>query len=114
MAVDPTKRQLKTQARRRLWLHVRATQPNCWLCGYPIPRDVQYGHPLYLNLDEVIPRSRGGSAEDPANVRAAHACCNGARNNRPPTPELITRCRVKVEALLGTPVIAQTDSSREW
>ncbi len=95
--VDP---QLNTQARRRVLAHIRATEPNCHLCGYPINLGLdRQRHPLASCGDEVIPRKHGGSATDPANVRHSHRICNGVRATHPPTPEIKRRCRDAVERI---------------
>lgn len=61
-----------------------ASQPQrCWMCGLPISPTYQARHPYALELDEIVPISKGGSAIDPANVRAAHRCCNQWRGDKP-------------------------------
>lgn len=55
----------------------------CWICGLPIPRGVHHRHPYAMELDEMVPVSRGGSATDPANIRRAHRCCNQWRGDKP-------------------------------
>lgn len=92
--------QLKVRARRALIAHVRATQPNCHLCGLPIDltRDAQRD-PLASCVDELVPRSRGGSALDLTNVGHAHRICNGSRGAKPITPEVRARCRALMSKL---------------
>lgn len=61
-----------------------ASQPQrCWMCGLPISPTYHARHPYALELDEITPISKGGSAIDPANVRAAHRCCNQWRGDKP-------------------------------
>lgn len=61
-----------------------ASQPQrCWMCGLPISPTYPARHPYALELDEITPISKGGSAIDPANVRAAHRCCNQWRGDKP-------------------------------
>lgn len=61
-----------------------ASQPQrCWMCGLPISPTHPARHPYALELDEIVPISRGGSPTDPANVRAAHRCCNQWRGDKP-------------------------------
>lgn len=61
-----------------------ASQPQrCWMCGLPISPTYPARHPYALELDEIVPISKGGSAIDPANVRAAHRCCNQWRGDKP-------------------------------
>lgn len=60
-----------------------ASQPQtCWMCGLPIDCSIPARHPYALELDELIPISKGGSAIDPANIRAAHRCCNQWRGDK--------------------------------
>lgn len=69
----------RSALRRRM-----ASQPqSCWMCGLPIPPSLPPRHPYALELDEVVPISKGGSPIDPANVRAAHRCCNQWRGDKP-------------------------------
>ena len=100
---------MATQGRRRIIAQVRAEEPYCWLCGYPIDlaRDAQRD-PLGSVVDEVIPRSRGGSPLDRANVRHAMRLCNGIRGTKPVTPELQARCREAVERHMSAGL------SRRW
>lgn len=58
----------------------------CWLCELPIDPDAIVGSPGRATVDHVVPKSRGGRTE-PANLRLAHARCNGRRGND--LPELI-------------------------
>lgn len=58
----------------------------CWLCERPIDPDAIVGSPARATVDHVVPKSRGGPTE-PANLRLAHARCNGRRGND--LPELI-------------------------
>jgi len=70
--------------RRRATAQVRAEEPNCWLCGFPIdlslPRNSKWGS----TIDEILPLSKGGSTTDRANLRHAHRSCNSSRGNGPP------------------------------
>lgn len=93
---------LRTRARRATIAHVRATQPNCHLCGYGIDlsRDSQRD-PLASCVDELTPRACGGSATDLTNVAHAHRICNGSRGIKPITPDVRARCRALVESILG-------------
>ena len=59
-----------------------ADRSPCWMCGLPIPANVGHRHPYAMELDEVVPISKGGSPTDRANVRRAHRCCNQWRGDK--------------------------------
>jgi 5-methylcytosine-specific restriction endonuclease McrA len=106
-SMDP---QLNTQARRRACAMVRDTQSHCWLCGYPINLNLNaQTHPLGSTVDEIIPRSHGGSTTDQANLGHAHRVCNTSRGNRPVTQAIVHRCRALVQQEL-----TGTSASRHW
>lgn len=104
---------LKGRPRRRAIARVRAEEPSCWLCGYSIDltRNPQVDD-LGSSVDEVVPRSKGGSTTDRDNLRHAHRICNSTRGNRPVTPELRAELRAMVTELLGITVVAAP--SRSW
>ena len=82
----------RTSGRKgRRWRTLRAqvleTCPVCWLCGHPIDRALPWQHPMAAQVDHVVPLSKGGSPEDPANLRAAHRRCNITRGNRMAGPK---------------------------
>lgn len=106
----------KGHRRRMAIAKLRDTEPwVCWLCGLPIPRDVDpQTHPLRWTCDEVVPVSLGGSALDPANLRPAMAICNSARGNRPVTPQVRARCRQLASRHLGIEHEAAGAPSRNW
>jgi len=98
--------------RRRLAIaQVRASQPNCHLCQLPIDQSLdRQRHPLGSVVDEVLPRSHGGSAVDPANLRHAHRLCNGSRGTKPITVAVRVRCR----ALVVTHLARARRPVRRW
>lgn len=53
----------------------------CGICGEPIPDDVDYFHPLYMNVDHIVPLSKGGE-HSYANCQPAHASCNIQKKDR--------------------------------
>ena len=53
----------------------------CQLCGEPIDAALEYPDPGYLNVDHVVPLSKGGG-HTYSNVQASHAVCNNRKNNR--------------------------------
>ena len=75
----------------------------------PIPRDANHQKDrLGYTVDELIPRSAGGSAIDPANLAPAHRWCNSYRNNQPITDAIRAHCR---RTIAGTqPAV----TSRNW
>ena len=107
-AADP---QLKSKARQRLLAHYRQIPSTCHLCGNPIPMDVDpQRHRLSFTLDELHPRSLGGSATDPANLAPAHRVCNSTRGNRPLGSQVFTDCQQAIAPHLTT----QHAASRRW
>lgn len=100
---------LNTQPRRRACLEVRRTEPTCHLCGHGFPHVDQQRHRLAFTVDELIPRSKGGSATERGNLRAAHRLCNSLRNDRPLTPNVYDECRAAITAL-----ITVATPSRNW
>lgn len=83
-APSPVSTGLSGRPRRNLVAQVRREEPNCWLCGHPIDLTLPRGHKLASTVDEIIPRSLGGSPLDRHNCRHAHMVCNSKRGNRPP------------------------------
>jgi hypothetical protein len=65
----------------------------CWLCGYPIPRDiVNMSHPLFGTIDHIIPKSKGGT--DCRDNRApSHFLCNQIHADKPVDQVLKDTCR---------------------
>lgn len=54
----------------------------CLLCGDAIDLTLSGNHPHGPTLEHVIPVSRGGSPDDPANLSASHRHCNITRGDR--------------------------------
>lgn len=50
-------------------------------------------HPMGSTVDEVVPRSKGGSALERANCRHAHRLCQSIRGVKAVTPELRSAIR---------------------
>ena len=102
--------QMGTRRRRKVLAHIRATQPNCHLCGYPIDTRLDpQRHPLASCGDEILPRAYGGSAQDYANVAHAHRLCNGIRGVKPLTQDLHNKCKTAVDRYLG-----QLEAHHDW
>lgn len=108
--------QLTGKARADILAHHRALGQPCGICGLPIPPiagKANQRHPLGMVVDEIVPRSHGGSSVDVQNTRALHRWCNGSRSNRDVTPEMVERCRAKIEELMAEPV-RHVDVSVDW
>jgi len=74
---------------RLLRANQRAKRLPCWLCGQPIDYDADMGNPNSFAVDHEKPLSTHPHlAEEPSNLRSAHARCNNSRGNMPPVPAL--------------------------
>lgn len=60
---------------------IKASRPNCHICGKPIDWDADHLDPLAFVVDHVIPLAKGG-ADTLANKRAAHRSCNSLKRAR--------------------------------
>lgn len=87
--------------RRELRARVLAEEGTCHVCGKPVDKSLTYSwgehgprcagngcpgcvpHPMRAEVDEVIPRSQGGSPLDRDNCRLAHRTCNRERSVKP-------------------------------
>ena len=81
----PQKPGRDTAAWRRLRASLRkqaeARRDTCWICGQPIDYTAPTHHPDSWEPDHIqSPQDRPDLAEDPANIRSAHASCNRARH----------------------------------
>lgn len=83
--------------RRQIRARVLAEETHCALCGRLVDKSLtnmpgQHGprcadrecagcvpHPQRAEVDEDLPRARGGSALDRDNTRLMHRACNGAK-----------------------------------
>lgn len=70
------------KARQRIRKQLEQDNSPCWICGLPIPA-AKAGHPYAMEVDELVPISKGGSAIDRGNVARAHRCCNQWRSDKP-------------------------------
>lgn len=90
-------------ARRKLRARIIALGEPCWICRLSINANIPARHPEALEVDEVIPYSKGGSPTDLANTRAAHRCCNNWRKDKPEWWVLAIAARVRAEMPYTTP-----------
>lgn len=88
-------------ARRKARAQVLAEETHCWLCGYPVDKQLPAGHPLAPEADEVIPVKYGGSTTDRNNLRLANRICNQTRCAKPATHDVRAKCKAKVEHLMA-------------
>lgn len=100
--------QLHTQARRRAIAEVRRLHPYCAGCDLLIDMTLDHQrHPLGSTVDENLPRSKGGSATDPANLLHMHRSCNSIKGDSLLTADVRARCR----AVRHTATVV---ASRDW
>lgn len=70
-----------------VWQQVRkraiaSKDPVCALCGNPIDMDAKPYTPLALEVDHIVPVSRGGAPYDIDNLQLTHHRCNRQKSNR--------------------------------
>ena len=68
-------------ARRKLRRWLKSQGRPCWICvAFGRRGEIDYSlhhlHPYAFEVDELVPVALGGDPLDPANVDAAHRCCN--------------------------------------
>lgn len=85
--------------RLRMWI----IKPHfCYLCGFPIPDNVHHTHPLFYQLDHIIPvhiHPEGLFEEE--NVMLTHQLCNKKKGDRRITKWLQESCQKEVEKILN-------------
>lgn len=64
---------------------IARTNPVCSECGKPIDATKPQYHPESLELDHIIPYSKGGT-NAPNNLTATHRRCNRAKSANPHAP----------------------------
>lgn len=109
--------------RRQVVARVKAEETHCALCGNPVDKQLKHlpgehgkicpttpcngciPHPLSGEVDEDIPRARGGSPYDRANCHLLHRKCNQYKGD-----QTLSEARAKLSPTLGAastqPVIA--------
>jgi 5-methylcytosine-specific restriction endonuclease McrA len=74
---------------RKLHAEQKAKRLPCWLCGQPIDYAAHKDDPKSFSVDHEKSRlSHPHLAEEPTNLRSAHAGCNKSRGPRAPQPSL--------------------------
>jgi len=81
MTAHPNPRRRNGSRRTKLRKRVLAAYDVCWICGRPVDKTLQPGHPMSGEVDEAIPVSRGGNPFEWDNLRLAHRICNQRRGN---------------------------------
>ena len=72
---------------RKLRADQKAKRLPCWLCGQPIDYDADKDNPDSFTVDhEKLRSTHPHLAEEPSNLRSAHARCNKTRGASAPTP----------------------------
>ena len=71
----------------KVWQQVRkraiaSKDPICALCGNPIDFSLPSTNPMSLQVDHILPVSRGGAPYDIDNLQLTHARCNHQKSNR--------------------------------
>lgn len=54
----------------------------CALCGKPINAELKTPDPMSLEVDHIIPISRGGAPYDIDNLQLTHRRCNRLKSNK--------------------------------
>lgn len=67
---------------RQLCAQVRASEPDCWVCGRPIDLTLRFPNRWSWSLDHVVPLMAGGDPLARSNAHSAHLTCNVGRGNR--------------------------------
>lgn len=70
---------------------IKASRPNCHICGQAILFDADWLHPLSFVVDHVVPLAKGG-ADNLSNKAAAHRECNSKKRARLVAP-IVRRSR---------------------
>lgn len=115
MTAHPNPRRRNGSRRTKLRKRVLAAYDVCWICGRPVDKTLQPGHPMSGEVDEAIPVSRGGSPFEWDNLRLAHRICNQRRGNH-----TIQWARANVAAPAGTRqdtvlrASGKSNKSSEW
>ena len=71
----------RREARRLVIQRVESGEP-CWICKGQIDVSLPPRHPRALEVDELVPFSRGGSSYFPGNLAPTHRECNEWRGDK--------------------------------
>lgn len=82
----------KAKARRVCWEFVWAREQGiCERCHLPTLRDAPEWHPDLAQVNEKVPRSRGGDPTDAENCELTHQKCHMPNGEHAPTLERMQR-----------------------
>lgn len=68
--------------RRAIRARVLAEETHCAICGQWVDKGLKTPDPMSPEVDEDVPRVRGGSQYDRANTHLTHRRCNQAKGKR--------------------------------
>jgi HNH endonuclease len=88
-----------------IWVLYERDHRICTLCNYPVDHTITWPDKQMATIDHCIPLTRGGE-HSYLNTKLAHHYCNGLKNNRLETPEILAsiRDRFAQEYLTPTPI----------
>lgn len=62
--------------RRKIRKQLEQYETTCWLCGFPLDPTAPANTDMSTEMDEIVPKSRGGSTTDINNIHLTHRICN--------------------------------------
>ena len=84
-----------------VWVLYDRSHGMCTLCNEPVHRETKWPDKRLATIDHAIPSTLGGE-HSYANTKLAHHYCNGIKNNRLETPEILAECRRRFLKRYGT------------
>jgi hypothetical protein len=75
-----------------VWVLYERNHGICTLCNEPVYRETKWPDQRIATIDHCVPSTLGGE-HSYANTKLAHHYCNGIKNNRLETPEILAECR---------------------
>ncbi|MFC0264905.1 HNH endonuclease [Alloscardovia macacae] len=107
MPTKPNPRRANSHRRNTIRTRLLAQtngEPTCALCGKPINPTIKTPHPMSLEIDEIIPVSKGGNPLDITNCQLTHRACNQTKGNKTGITHITQPHQTKTE----------TKNSRKW